>query len=64
MSDTLDVTVNVNNAEDSVSTFKISKANPVPGVSMGMANTALADTKTGMYGIYERPSDQPANWWR
>ena len=60
MSDTLDVTVNVSNAEDSVSTFKISKANPVPGVSMGIANTALADTKTGMYGIYERPSDQPA----
>ena len=46
MSDTLDVTVNVSNAEDSVSTFKISKANPVPGVSMGIANTALADTKT------------------
>ena len=60
MSDTLDVTVNVTNAEDSVSTFKISKANPVPGVSMGDAYSALADTKTGMYGIDERPSDQPA----
>ena len=60
MSDTLDVTVNVSNAEDSVSTFKISKANPVPGVSMGNPDSALADTKTGMYGIYERPSDQPA----
>ena len=60
MSDTLDVTVNVSNAEDSVSTFKISKANPVPGVSMGNPDSALADTKTGMYGIAERPSDQPA----
>lgn len=60
MNDTLDVTVNVTNAEDSVSTFKISKANPVPGVSMGDAYSALADTKTGMYGIAERPSDQPA----
>jgi len=60
MSDTLDVTVNVSNAEDSVSTFKISKANPVPGVSMGNPDSALADTKTGMYGIPERPSDQPA----
>ena len=47
MSDTLDVTVNVSNAEDSVSTFKISKANPVPGVSMGNPDSALADTKTG-----------------
>ena len=43
-----------------MSTFKISKANPVPGVSMGNPDSALADTKTGMYGIYERPSDQPA----
>jgi len=60
MSDTLDVTVNVSNAEDSVSTFKISKANPVPGVSMGNPDSALADTKMGMYGIAERPSDQPA----
>ena len=60
MSDTLDVTVNVSNAEDSVSTFKISKANPVPGVSMGDPDSALADTKMGMHGIYERPSDQPA----
>ena len=60
MTDTLDVTVNVTNAEDSVSTFKISKANPVPGVSMGDPDSALADTKTGMYGIAERPYDQPA----
>ena len=47
MTDTLDVTVNVSNAEDSVSTFKISKANPVPGVSMGNPDSALADTKKG-----------------
>ncbi|MYE54283.1 MAG: hypothetical protein F4X34_03690, partial [Chloroflexi bacterium] len=60
MTDTLDVTLIVQNAEDSVSTFAISKPNPVPGVSMGVANSALADTKTGMYGIPERPSDQPA----
>ena len=60
MSDTLDVTVNVSNAEDSVSTFKISKANPLPGVSMGNPDSALADTKMGMYGIAERPADQPA----
>ena len=60
MNDTLDVTVNVTNAEDSVSTFKISKANPLPGVSMGNPYSALADTKTGMNGIPERPSDQPA----
>ena len=58
--DTLDITVNVVNAEDSVSTFNISKANPVPGVSMGNPDSALADTKAGMYGIPERPSDQPA----
>ena len=60
MTDTLDVTLIVQNAEDSVSTFKVSKANPVPGVSMGNPDSALADTKTGMYGIPERPSDQPA----
>lgn len=60
MTDTLDVTVTVMDAQDSVSTFKISKANPVPGVSMGDADSALADTKEGMYGIPERPSDQPA----
>ena len=60
MTDTLDVTLIVQNAEDSVSTFTVSKANPVPGVSMGAPDSALADTKTGMYGIPERPSDQPA----
>ena len=43
----LAVSVNVLDAEDSVSTFKITKANPVPGVSMGNPYSALADTKTG-----------------
>ena len=59
-SDTLDVTVIVGGAEDSVSTFSVSKANPVPGISMGDPDSALSDTKTGMMGIPERPKDQPA----
>ena len=60
MSDTLDVTVSVLDAFDSVSTFAVSKPNPVPGISMGNPDSALADTKEGKYGIAERPSDQPA----
>ena len=63
MSDTLDVTVIVGNAEDSVTTFSVSKANPVPGVSMGIPDSALADTKSGMGGINERPQD-PAGYHR
>ena len=59
-SDTKNVTVSVQNAEDSVSTFTVTKANPVPGVSMGDPDSALADTKTSKMGIAERPADQPA----
>ena len=58
--DTMDVTVVVHNDEDSVSTFTVTKANPVPGVSMGVPDSALADTKTSKMGIPERPADQPA----
>ena len=40
----LDVTVSIENVEDSVSTISISKANPVPGVSQGDPEHALDDS--------------------
>ena len=51
----MNVTISVAPAEDSVSTLSVTKANPVPGTSMGIASTALAGTKTSMGGINERP---------
>ena len=57
-----DVTISVSPQEDSVSTLKVTKANPVPGTSMGRASTALAGTKAALAGssVLERPSDIPA----
>ncbi len=38
---TLDVTVSIGNVEDSISTVRVSKANPVPGVNQGNPGHAL-----------------------
>ncbi len=57
------VTITVTSADDSISTLRVSKANPVPGASQGDANTALADTKTTVAGqdvVKERPAGLPA----
>ena len=49
--------------EDSVSTLKVTKANPVPGTSMGVATTALAGTKTSDNAdVPERPADLPSTY--
>lgn len=40
---TLDVTVNVEDLDDSISTLQVSKANPVPGGNQGNPGHALAD---------------------
>ena len=46
--------------EDSVSTLSVTKANPVPGTTMGDANTALGNTKESMSDdVPERPADLP-----
>ena len=46
--------------EDSVSTLSVTKANPVPGTTMGDANTALGNTKESMSDdVPERPTDLP-----
>ena len=42
---TLDVTVNIEDVEDSVSTLSVSKANPVPGVYQGNPEHALDDPR-------------------
>lgn len=63
MTDTVAVTIGIEDRQDSVSTFMVKKANPVPGVFMGDADTALADVKMTMAGqtaIQEAPSDLPA----
>ena len=44
---TLDVTVNIEDVEDSVSTLRVSKANPVPGVYQGNPEHALDDFPHG-----------------
>ena len=57
------VTITVTSADDSISTLRVSKANPVPGASQGDANTALADTKmtaAGQEAVKERPAGLPA----
>ena len=54
------VTITVSPVEDSVSTLSVTKANPVPGTTMGDANTALGNTKTSMSDdVPERPADLP-----
>ena len=46
--------------EDSVSTLNVTKANPVPGTTMGDAMTALGNTKTSIsVDVPERPADLP-----
>ena len=60
---TQDVTVTVNNADDSVSGFTISKANPIANISSDGddAMTALADAKTTASAkVPESPADLPA----
>ena len=44
---TLDVTVNIEDVEDSVSTLQVSKANPVPGVYQGNPEHVLDDLTHG-----------------
>ena len=57
---TIEVDIIIVNAEDSVSTLDVRKANPVPGTSMGAASTALAGTKVSMNAdVPERPGDLP-----
>ena len=46
---TLDVTVNIKDVEDSVSTLSVSKANPVPGVGQGDPEHALDDDYPGNF---------------
>ena len=57
------VVITILGEEDSISTPHITKANPVPGVGMGLEETALAGTKvkSGVPGApEERPDDIPA----
>ena len=54
------VTITISPVEDSVSTLSVSKANPVPGTTMGDADTALGNTKTSTNAdVPERPADLP-----
>ena len=54
------VTIVVTNAEDSVSTLNVTKANPVPGTTMGDSDTALGNTKMSVSSdVPERPGDLP-----
>ena len=54
---TLDVTVNIEDVEDSVSTLRVSKANPVPGVYQGNPEHALDYPRPDNFVQTER-----ANW--
>ena len=55
------VRITVTGEEDSVSTLDVSKANPVPGTTMGNAMSALSNTKTTYSAaVPERPADLPA----
>ena len=54
------VTITVSPIEDSVSTLSVTKANPVPGTTMGDAMTALGNTKESVDArVPERPADLP-----
>ena len=56
-----DVRITVIDAEDSVSTLDIYKANPVPGPNAGLASSALSGAKTTRdASVQERPGDLPA----
>ena len=56
----MNVAITVTPVEDSVSTLNVSKANPVPGTTMGDPMTALGNSKMSYGGISERPDDLPA----
>ena len=57
---TMNVAITVTPSEDSVSTLSVTKANPVPGTTMGDANTALGNTKESINDdVPERPADLP-----
>ena len=63
----MDVSVTITNDEDSVSTLKVSKANPVPGPGRNQQTdpmTALSNVKTTVAGsgVPERPSGLPATY--
>ena len=52
------VKITLSPVEDSVSTLDVSKANPVPGTTMGDADTALGNTKMSESALVpERPTD-------
>ena len=56
-----EVRITVVDAEDSVSTLDIYKANPVPGPNAGLASSALSGAKTTRdASVQERPDDLPA----
>ena len=58
------VRITVTAIEDSVSTLKVRKANPVPGTGMGVATTALSGTKASAdANVPERPSDLPSTYY-
>ena len=60
---TASVRITVTGVEDSVSTLGVSKANPVPGTTMGIAMSALSNTKTSVSAaVPERPADLPATY--
>ena len=55
------VTVSVSPVEDSVSTLRVTKANPVPGTAKGNPMSALSNTKTtASAAVPERPAGLPA----
>ncbi len=57
----VDVRITVVDAEDSVSTLDIRKANPVPGPNAGLPDSALSGAKTTRDAdVPERPADLPA----
>ena len=61
---TIEVDIIIINAEDSVSTLDVRKANPVPGTSMGASTTALAGTKVSVSAaVPERPGDLPNTYY-
>ena len=54
------VAIVVSPIEDSVSTVSVTKANPVPGTTMGDPMTALGNTKASISAhVPERPADLP-----
>ena len=57
---TVDVSISINNVDDSISSIRVHQANPVLGTH-GDPNTALADRKTTLRAtVPEAPTDLPA----